>query len=96
MKNFTYSEIQEEIKKLQKQAEEIRAQEIAEVIAEIKAKIQLYGLTEKDLGFGEKQKKIVFPPLYKKGNQTWSGRGRQPGWVKAHLGAGGKLEDLLI
>lgn len=96
MKNFTYSEIQEEIKKLQKQAEEIRAQEIAEVIAEIKAKIQLYGLTEKDLGFGEKQKKTVFPPLYKKGNQTWSGRGRQPGWVKAHLEAGGKLEDLLI
>ncbi|MBE7526222.1 MAG: H-NS histone family protein [Burkholderiales bacterium] len=96
MKNLTYIEIQEEICKLQKQAGEIRAKELAEVIADIKAKIQLYGITEKDLGFSEKQKKPIYPPVYKKGNQTWSGRGRQPGWIKAYLEAGGKLADLLI
>lgn len=96
MKNLTYIEIQEEIKKLQKQANEIRAKEIADIIADIKVKIQLYGITEKDLGFGEKQKKMIFPPLYKKGNRTWSGRGRQPGWIKEHLEAGGNLEELLM
>lgn len=96
MKNLTYIEIQEEIRRLQKQADEIRAKEMADVIADIKAKIQLYGITEKDLGLGEKQKKIVAPPMYKKGKQAWSGRGRQPGWVKEHLDAGGKLEDLSI
>ncbi len=96
MKNLTYVEIQEEIKKLQNLADEIRAREIANVIADIKAKIQLYGITEKDLGLGEKQKKAVSPPMYKKGKQTWSGRGRQPKWVEEYLEAGGRLEDLLI
>jgi DNA-binding protein H-NS len=28
--------------------------------------------------------------------RTWSGRGRQPGWVIAHLESGKKLEELLI
>lgn len=28
--------------------------------------------------------------------ETWSGRGRQPPWVKAHLEAGGSKDDLLI
>lgn len=28
--------------------------------------------------------------------QTWSGRGRKPKWVEAHINAGGTLEDLLI
>ncbi len=96
MKNLTYIEIQEEIRKLQKLADEIRAREVADVVSDIKTKIQLYGITEKDLGLSDKQKNTVFPPMYKKGNQTWSGRGRQPKWVKECLEAGGKLEDLLI
>jgi len=28
--------------------------------------------------------------------QTWTGRGRKPAWVAAHLKGGGKLEDLAI
>lgn len=28
--------------------------------------------------------------------QTWSGRGRQPGWIKAGLAAGRSLEDFAI
>ncbi|MAM62758.1 H-NS histone family protein [Maritimibacter sp. UBA3975] len=27
---------------------------------------------------------------------TWTGRGRKPKWVEAHLANGGKLEDVLI
>lgn len=27
---------------------------------------------------------------------TWTGRGRKPGWVIAHLDDGGKIEDLAI
>ena len=27
---------------------------------------------------------------------TWTGKGRQPNWVKEHLSKGGKLEDLSI
>lgn len=28
--------------------------------------------------------------------QTWSGKGRNPAWVTAHIAAGGKVEDLAI
>lgn len=28
--------------------------------------------------------------------QTWTGRGRQPEWMKAHLAAGGSRDDLRI
>lgn len=92
----TYSEVQEQIRKLQKQADEIRAKEIADVIEDIKAKIQLYDLTEKDLGLGEKRKNPKSPAVYKKGNQAWSGRGRKPKWIVEHLESGGDLKDLLI
>ena len=27
---------------------------------------------------------------------TWTGRGRKPGWVNAHLESGGTIEDLAI
>ena len=29
-----------------------------------------------------------------KGSDSWSGRGSQPAWVKAHIEGGGTLEDL--
>ncbi len=38
------------------------------------------------------------PPKYinpQDATQTWSGRGRRPGWVVEHLEAGRNLEDLL-
>ena len=38
-------------------------------------------------------------PLYRNpddASKTWTGRGRQPGWVEKHLATGGKLDDLRI
>jgi len=29
-------------------------------------------------------------------DETWSGRGRPPGWMAAHLAAGGRKDDLAI
>lgn len=29
-------------------------------------------------------------------SQTWSGRGRRPGWIQDHLDGGKSLDDLLI
>ena len=29
-------------------------------------------------------------------DQTWSGLGRKPDWVKAHLSSGGKIEELSV
>jgi len=36
------------------------------------------------------------PIKYKQGENTWTGRGRQPKWVAEHIAKGGKLEDLSV
>ncbi len=50
MPKKTLSQIQAQIEKLQKEAEAIRAKEIAEVVAKIRVAIDHYGLTAADLG----------------------------------------------
>lgn len=47
----TYASIQAQIRKLSKEAEALRAQEIKGVIQRIKVAIDHYGLTAEDLGF---------------------------------------------
>jgi DNA-binding protein H-NS len=46
----TYLELKEQAERLLAQAEEVREKEIADAIADIKAKIEAYGLTAQDLG----------------------------------------------
>jgi DNA-binding protein H-NS len=95
----SFLEIQEQIKALQQQADELKKTELDSVIAEVKSKVQQYGLTAKDLGFvtaAKKGSRSAVAPKYAKGEDTWTGRGRQPKWVADHVAAGGKLEDLLI
>ncbi|MCF8168377.1 MAG: H-NS histone family protein [Rhodoferax sp.] len=55
-------EIQSEIAKLQKQASEIRTKEFAQTVVDIKAKMQAFGITIKDLQTtlpGRKSKKLA-------------------------------------
>jgi DNA-binding protein H-NS len=99
----TYQEIVQKISELQKQAEEIKAREQAAVIADIREKIEQYGLTADDLGFGGKVvagKKTVsrkVPVRYRDGaGNTWTGRGKRPGWLTQALASGKSMEDFLI
>ena len=101
----TYAEIQLQIQKLQEQAEELKAQELAGVISDIKKKIAEYDLSAKDLGFASESKKTIKKAtaketvvMYQKGDQTWSGavRGRKPDWVKEILDAGGDIEQYRV
>ena len=101
----TYAEIQLQIQKLQEQAEELKAQELAGVISDIKKKIAEYDLSAKDLGFASESKKTTKKAaaketvvMYQKGDQTWSGavRGRKPDWVKEILDAGGDIEQYRV
>lgn len=46
----TYTQIQAQIQKLQKEAEALRKRELAETIVNIKKAIQAFGLTAEDLG----------------------------------------------
>ncbi len=105
----TYLELKEQGERLLAQAEELREQEIADAIADIKAKIKAYGLTAQDIGLsagtpnttGQRGKarksRSQAPAKYRGPNgETWSGgRGRKPRWVVDALASGKKLEDFL-
>lgn len=94
--------IQQQIEELQKKAQELQQQKKSAVLEEVKAKIKSYGLTAKELGLGSVEKasddKRSQPVAikYKQGQNTWTGRGRQPKWVVEYVASGGKLEDLLV
>ena len=81
----TYQEIVQQINALQ-QAEEIKAREQAAVIADIRQKIEQYGLTADDLGFGAKpvagKKASRKVPVRYRDNAGNTDRSRQaPGWL---------------
>lgn len=59
----TYKELQAQIEQLRKQAEELRQAEIADVITEIKTKMQEYGITGSDLGLMGKKRVMKTSPV---------------------------------
>lgn len=106
----TYAEIQAQIERLQKEAEDLRIKELTDVIKDIKAKIDKFGLSAKDLGLTSGAKRgrkpsgtkaagaaSVHPAKYRgPDGETWSGFGRQPQWLHEALAQGKKKEDFAI
>jgi DNA-binding protein H-NS len=94
-----YADLKTQIARLQAQADDARRAELATVIAEIRQKINEYGLSPQDLGFavmprrGRPPSKTPLPPKYQdpKSGKTWSGRGKPPAWI-----AGKKRERFLV
>lgn len=100
----TYVELMEKAQQLMAEAEQVRQKEINDVIADIRQKMETYGLTVQDIGgpaaarkraAGGKTKSAV---KYRGPNgETWSGgRGRKPRWVQEALKAGKRLEDFAV
>jgi DNA-binding protein H-NS len=96
----TYKQLTAQLEKLQAEVAAAREKEVADAIAEIKAKIAEYGLTAEELGFLAARgrgaaggKREPLPPKYRnpKTGETWSGRGRTPAWL-----AGKNRERFLI
>jgi len=96
----SYLELKAQAEKLMQQAEEARRQEIAEVVADIRAKMDQYGLSIDDIQSGKRGGRKAGGPAvvrYRGPNgEPWSGAGRQPGWLKDALAAGAKKEDFLV
>ncbi len=102
----TYSELVSQAQALMAQAEQVRKNELADVIADIKAKMREYGITTEDLNAptaGRKagstsKAKAKAPAKYRGPNgELWSGGpGRKPEWVKTALAAGQSLDQFLI
>ncbi len=98
----SYAELINQAQALMAQAEQVRKQELVNVIADIKAKMKEYGITVEDLGGSSGRKpgvsKAKNPAKYRGPNgEMWSGGpGRKPEWVKTVLAAGKNIEDFRI
>lgn len=106
----TYLELKEQAEKLLAEAERMREQEIADAIADIKRKIDLYGLTAADLGLarntggpgnsrGRSAKTTTKAAVKYRGpnGEPWSGgRGRKPQWVVEALKQGRNIEEFAV
>lgn len=97
-------DIQNQIAALQKQAEEIKAQEFSKTVAEIKSKMAAFGITVADLEGGKSRPSKgaaksanPAPAKYRGPNgETWSGRGLMPRWLAALVAQGQSKESFAI
>lgn len=95
--NKSYKEIQAEIAKLQAEAESVRKNELAKVIAQIRETMSEYGITVQDLADGKVSRRPAEvkyrDPLTGEG---WSGRGRVPRWLVRAEAEGRKREEFAV
>ena len=83
----SYKDLQTQIEKLQKQAEQARDKEISTVVAQIRGLMTEYGIQASDLGISSKRKRKTGTPAAPKfqnpqTGETWTGRGRAPKWIE--------------
>ncbi len=85
----TYRDLKARAEKLLAQAEEARLAELHTVLEQVQALVEEHGLTPEQI-FGQKRTRpngnAASVPAAKyqnpKTGQTWSGRGREPFWIK--------------
>lgn len=94
-----------ELRQLQKDVEtaiaDYKDREKRKAVAEVEAFARERGLNPAEVVayLGRKARKSVGAPKYANPadpGQTWTGRGRQPGWVKEALAAGRSLDEFAI
>lgn len=97
-------EIQSQIAALQKQADELRAQDFDKAVQEILEKMTVYGITLKDLdGVKGRTRKTVSSTTKQAAvkfrgphGESWTGRGLTPRWLVALEAGGQKREEFAI
>lgn len=82
----SYKDLQSQIEKLQKQAEQARDKEVAAVVAQIRGMMTDFGISASDLGISARRKRktgATVAPKYQnpQTGDTWTGRGRAPKWI---------------
>lgn len=100
----TLEELLNQQTQLQQLIDTARAEKKEEVVKSIKADMEKFGITAKDLGFQSKGKKskaedkdkVVKYRNPENEKETYSGHGRQPNWLVKAIADGKKLEDFKI
>lgn len=87
-------------KDVEKAIDSYEARQRQEALAAVSAKAKEMGFNLSELTSGGKGSDgNVNQPKYRhpeNPNKTWTGRGRQPDWIKEGLAAGKSLDDFLI
>lgn len=97
-------DIQNQIAALQKQADDIKAQEFDRTVADILEKMAAFGITLKDLESVKGRTRKAAAPSTKQAaakfrgpnGETWSGRGLMPRWLTALVTQGHSRDEFAI
>lgn len=101
-------QLQQQIAELQQKAKELAQKNKAQIVADMKQQIALYGITATELGFTtsdsakssktgkEGQERAPATIKYRDGDNTWTGRGKQPKWLVEAIANGKSKEDFLV
>ena len=99
LENMSLKELRDLHKAIGRQIDGYEAKQKDKAKAAVQQAAEEHGFSLKELlGTGKSVKATVAAKYAnpEDASATWTGRGRQPLWVKGHLDAGGNLDDLLI
>ena len=103
MANPTIAELLAQKAALEKQILDVQRNERAEAVAKVRALMAEYGLSLADIGTkaaaaprSSSTKKVAAKYRNPATQETWSGRGLQPKWLKAALASGRSLADFAL
>ncbi len=99
LETLSYDELTMLRREIQNAISSYDARKKREAVAAVEAKARELGFSLSEFADTTKSGKAVNPPKYmhpENSEKTWTGRGRQPAWVKDHVDAGRPLANLLI
>lgn len=98
LEKMTEKELKELRTKVDKAISTIGARRLADARKAAEEAAAKHGYSLTDLVVGKAPKSKSAPKYRNPANpsQTWSGRGRQPGWIKEGLAKNKKMEDFAI
>lgn len=97
--SMSLDELKQLRKDVDKAIESYEKRKRQEAVAAAEAAAQQHGFKLADITGGKAKGGAANPPKYahpQNPSLTWSGRGRQPKWIKEGLAAGKSLDDFLI
>ena len=76
----SYRQVRQRIRELEREADQLRREELRQVLAELRHKVREYGITPEQL-FGPDLSTLVRFRDPESG-KTWNGFGRPPNWIR--------------
>ena len=98
--NYSIDQLNDLIQKAEEEKERKKASEIVALRSQMVAMAGKLGMKVEDIiSYESQKKKTSGKPKYRNPanpEQTWTGRGKKPGWLKQALDRGVKIEDFAI